>query len=129
MNQPYTYAPLEDRLDVLAEMFREKVREEASIEELKEYLGDHACSLVEFARQVREEYVRVAGGRELEEVPTTAQGVALARFLRGHFRHTDPLMRLAHVTRGGAGLPGDYLHVRFLDGYEGGIDPRGNTST
>jgi hypothetical protein len=73
---------------------------------------------------VRDEYVRLAGGQE--ECPTTAQGVALARFLRPAVR--DPGLA-AYVCRGGAGLPADYLYVRLTDGYEGGIAPDGRVST
>ncbi len=122
-------APLEGRLSFLAERFYELAHDEdASAAELKQFLRDHLATLGEFGRQVEEDYVRLSGGREQEEVPTTAQGVALARFLRGHFRRPDPLMRSAHVTRGGGGLSDDYLLVRFHDG-ECGIDPSGRTST
>ena len=62
-------------------------------------------------------------------VPTHVQALALGRFLRGHFQHDDPIMRAATVSRGGAGLPGSYLYVRFNDGYEGGIDRDGRVST
>ena len=63
------------------------------------------------------------------DVPTNAQALALGRFLRGHFRSDDPRCRGAHVSRGGTGLGDDHLYVRFNDGYEGGIDREGRTST
>lgn len=62
------------------------------------------------------------------EVPTVAQGIALARFLRPHFTG-DKSHWGAFVSRGGAGLGDSYLHVRFNDGYEGGIAKDGSTST
>ena len=62
------------------------------------------------------------------EVPTVAQGVALARFLRPHFQ-MDAVNRGAFVSRGGQGLGDNYLYVRFNDGYEGGIAKDGSTST
>jgi hypothetical protein len=124
-----TRAPLEDRLDALVHQFVSKAWREDTTPGERQYLLDHAASLAEFAEQVREEYVRVAGSREPQDIPTLAQGVALAWFLRGHFRHPDPMKRLAYVTRGSVGLPEDFLHVRFGDGYEGGIAPDGRTST
>lgn len=124
-----TRAPIEDRLDALVHQFVSKAWREDTAPAERQYLLDHAASLAEFAEQVRDEYVRIAGSRDPEDIPTAAQGVALARFLRGHFRHTDPMKRLAYVTRGSIGLSEDFLHVRFGDGYEGGIDPSGRTST
>jgi hypothetical protein len=62
-------------------------------------------------------------------VPSNAQALALGRFLRSKFAAHDPIQRIAYVTRGGAGLSDDYLHVRFGDGYEGGIDREGRVST
>jgi hypothetical protein len=64
-----------------------------------------------------------------EELPTTAQGVALARFLRGFLRRPGGRSAYATVCRVGAGLPDDYLYVRLHDGYEGGIAPDGSIST
>lgn len=64
-----------------------------------------------------------------DEVPTVEQGIALARFLRPHFREPRPGGRYAQVSRGGAGLSDDYLLVRLSDGYEGGIDRDGRVST
>lgn len=124
-----TRAPVEDRLDALAQQFVSRAWREDTPPAERQYLLDHAASLTEFAQQVRDEYVRAAGNRGPEDIPTVAQGVALAHFLRGHFRHADPTKRLAHVSRGSLGLPADFLHVRFGDGYEGGIAPDGRTST
>jgi hypothetical protein len=66
---------------------------------------------------------------EEDDVPTHVQALALGRFLRGHWRREQPRNRFCHISRGGAGLPDSYLLVRFADGYEGGIDREGNTST
>jgi hypothetical protein len=90
---------------------------------LRVFLLDEAASLAEVAQQAREEYVRIAAD---EECPTNAQGVALGRFLRPALR--DRTVG-AHVRRGGAGLPDDYVHVRLTDGYEAGIAPDGRVST
>lgn len=121
---------MEDRLDSLARQFlSEAWSQDITEAALRAYLRDHAALLAELARQVRDDYVRVSGRREPEDMPTVAQGVSLARFLRGHFRHSDPMQRLAYVTHGSAGLPKDFLHVRLGDGYEGGIAPDGRTST
>jgi hypothetical protein len=118
-------APLPDRLRALAEEFQ-RVAWERDARAGDEFLRDHAASLCEFAAQADEEYVRVGGD---DEIPTTAQGVALARFLRGFMRGPKGPRAHALVSRAGAGLPEDYLHVRMDDGYEGGIAPDGATST
>lgn len=65
-----------------------------------------------------------------EGFPTNAQGRALTRFLRPHFKDgNSPDQWGARVTRGGLGLSNDYLLVTFNDGYTGGIDREGRTST
>ena len=119
------HAPVDERLDALAQQFLERAWQDGpeSIGALREYLRDHATSLAEFARQVRDEYERVVGD---DVVPTNAQGIALARFLRPAFR--DKTIGAA-VSRGSAGLPDDFLFVRLTDGYEGGIGPDGRVST
>lgn len=88
------------------------------------WLLEHAQRLSQLAVHARECYARLlpADG----EIPTSAQGVALARFLRGHLRDRS---HYATVCRGGAGLPDSCLYVRFDDGYEGGIEREGRTST
>ena len=115
-------APLADRLRALATVFQERAWADPKAPN-SGFLSDHAASLAEFAQQVEEEYAPLARDHE---VPTNAQGVALARFLRAAFR--DRAVG-AHVCRGGAGLPDDYVYVRLTDGYEGGIAPDGRVST
>jgi hypothetical protein len=126
------HAPLHERLNHLALNFQERANADyTTADGLREFLRDHAYSLGEFARQCEEEYVRTAGGED-EKVPTVAQGVALARFLRGEWSHgrIGPGDRYAHVSQGGAGLPESYVHVVFpATGYEGGIDRDGRVST
>jgi hypothetical protein len=118
-----TRAPLDERLAALAMQFLEQAEDaDASAPQHAAFLSTHVESLTDFARQLREEYTRLTA----EEIPTCAQGLALARFLRPAFR--DKRVG-AHVCRGGQGLPEDYLHVRLSDGYEGGIAPDGRTST
>jgi hypothetical protein len=124
-------APLDERLEHLAREFAtigsrecEPGFEPANLAELRAFVRDHACSLAGFATQVREEYERVHGRTIGDRIPTPAQGVALARFMQTLAIHGQ-----VTITLGGAGLPGDYLHVRFHDGYEGGIDPDGRVST
>lgn len=90
---------------------------------LSSYLVDHASTLIEWADAIEQLYARLDEG----DTVTNAQGVALARFLRGHFMRDR--FSNATVCRGGAGLPDDFLYVRFSDGYEGGIAPNGDTST
>jgi hypothetical protein len=93
---------------------------------LASYVQDHAWTLTEWADAVELLYARL----DTEgEVPTNAQGIALARFLRGHWTNVENRFRFASVSRGGAGLSDDYLYVRMGDGYEGGIDRAGRTST
>lgn len=75
--------------------------------------------------EIQEQYVKLETDGD---VPTIAQGVALARFLRPHF-NSDKNHWGAFISRGGAGLGNDYIHVRFNDGYCGGIDKTGRTST
>ena len=118
------HAPLDQRLEALAQQFYERAfADYTTADGLREFLRDHAASLSGFARQVREEYERT--GSDVV-VPTNAQGLALARFLRPAFR--DKTIGAA-VSRGSAGLPDDYLFVRLTDGYEGGIAPDGRVST
>jgi hypothetical protein len=98
---------------------------------VRQWLRNHASTLGEWSSAVRELYVRV--DETDGEVPTNAQGIALARFLRAQFRDdVHPGDRSAHVSRGGAGLGDDYLHV-VLNPYgrrfEGGIDREGRVST
>jgi hypothetical protein len=74
---------------------------------------------------------------DLEEregvVPTPRQALALGRFLSTTMRddryELDPGSAGARVSRGGAGLPDTYLLVQLGDGYTGGIDREGRTST
>lgn len=93
---------------------------------LSGFLIDHAYTLSEWADAVDQLYARLDEGK----VPTNAQGVALARFLRPSFADdADPGYRHATVMRGGMGLPDDYIAVSLPDGYVGGIDREGRTST
>jgi hypothetical protein len=85
---------------------------------------NHAHKLSELAEQARERYVPLLAADE--EVPTSAQGVALARFVRPHLRDRRGS---ATVCRGPRDLPEGYLCVRCDDGYEGGIDREGRVST
>jgi hypothetical protein len=121
-------APVDARLDHLAqELDSMSWNEEIGERQLREFLRDHAYSLGGFANQVRDEYVRTAGNEE-DEIPTAAQGVALARFLRPQFR--DGVRdAYATVSRGGFDLPTGYIVVRLPDGYTGGIARDGRTST
>ena len=114
-------APLEKRLMTLAMQMNNHAMEKNMAS-----LSDYATTLADFAHQLENEYVRVTGDTQ---VPTTAQGIALARFLRPTFNSGAPGDRHARVSRGGAGLGDDYIHVVLPDGYEGGIDRDGRTST
>ncbi len=81
--------------------------------------------LAKLSHQAEAQYVRVepASG----DAPTPAQGIALARLLRGRLR--DPSRR-ATVTLGDAlSLPDGYIAVRFDDNFEAGIARDGATST
>jgi hypothetical protein len=105
----------EDRSDV-----------DRALSEVATFLQDHAYTLGEWSDAVRELYARLDEG----EFPTNAQGVALARFLRPAFADdVKPADRFANVSRGGMGLGDSYLLVRLADGYTGGIDTEGRTST
>ena len=84
-----------------------------------------AEKLAEMANELEADYVLADSEGD---VPTNAQGIALARFLRPGFRG-DRRDRYASVSRSGAGLGEDYLFIRLADGYEGGIDRDGRTST
>lgn len=119
--------PLHERLNALA----------VEIDKLGDELGErsipggaaareYATVVAELAQECERDYVRLESEGD---TPTIAQGVALARFLRPHFRPQSSVAPVANVSRGGAGLPADYLYVRFADGYEGGIAPDGRTST
>lgn len=101
-------------------------RDESDANQLAGFLQDHAYTLSEWADAVEQLYARLDQG----EIPTNAQGVALARFLRPQFRDTvHPADRRATVTRGGAGLSDTYLLVTLPGGYQGGIDHEGRVST
>lgn len=118
-------ANLSESLRALAIEFAGKSHTDAG-SPLASYLSDHAYTLAEWADAVEQLYARLDEG----EIPTNAQGVALARFLRPRFRDdAHPADRGARVTRGGMGLPDDYLLVVLNDGYTGGIDREGRTST
>lgn len=119
-----TRAPLDERLAALAMQFRTQAEDAgATAPQHAEFLRSRLASLSHFVQQLEEDYALLT----TEEIPTCAQGLALARFLRPTFRDIGIG---AHVCRGGLGLPDDYLHVRRLsDGYEGGIAPDGRTST
>lgn len=110
---------------LLAEEFAKRgySTEASNVRREREYLADQAYTLAEWADAIEQLYARLDEG----EVPTNAQGVALARFLRGHFRNDR--FANATVTRGGMGLSDKYLLVRMSDGYTGGIAPNGDTST
>lgn len=86
---------------------------------------DLAMRASELSNEIADSYVLAdAGG----DIPTNAQGIALARFLRPQFR--DGIRdAYATVARGGFDLPTGYITVRLPDGYNGGIDREGNTST
>lgn len=118
-------APLHERLTALATQMYEKAWELDPASGLPP-MRDFATAVSEFANVCEKEYVRLSDD---DETPTVAQGVALARFLRSHFRRDDVSSRYANVARGGAGLSDTYLHVRFGDGFEGGIAPDGSVST
>lgn len=94
---------------------------------LKRELEEMLHQLAEVAQEVDMRYVRL----DTEgDVPTVAQGVALARFIRNEFHKDDGEPKLAYVSKGGAGLPDTYLHVSFPgSSYEGGIDKEGRVST
>lgn len=93
-----------------------------TVEELK-IMGTQVAWI---AQHLRENYTAL---KTTGRVPTVAQGVALARFIRPSLEHKG----IAHVCAGGAGLPSDYLYVRLEEPgrpvYEGGIAPNGSTST
>jgi hypothetical protein len=115
--------PLDERLAALAMQFLTQAEDgSATTEQHAQFRLAQVESLSDFARQIEVEYARLTA----HEIPTCAQGLALARFLAPHLRDRSIG---AHVCRGGQGLPEDYLHVRFTDGYEGGIAPDGRTST
>jgi hypothetical protein len=88
------------------------------------WFAEHARQLNTLAEQAREQYARLLPANG--EIPTSAQGVALARFLRPHLRDGRGC---ATVCRGAVGLPDSYVYVRLDDGYEGGIDREGRVST
>lgn len=118
-----TRAPLDERLAALAMQFRTQAEDAgATAPQHAEFLRSHVASLADFVQQLEDEYARLT----TEEIPTCAQGLALAQFLRPAFRDTGIG---AHVWRAGLDLPDDYLYVRLSDGYEGGIAPDGRTST
>lgn len=122
-----THAPLHERVAHLARMFFEASYEEDRSENwLRMFIRDHGASLADFARELEENYAPLSTGGE---IPSNAQAIALGRFLRSRFAAHDVMQRIAYVTRGGAGLPDDYVHVRFGDGFEGGIDREGRVST
>jgi hypothetical protein len=63
------------------------------------------------------------------DVPTPAQGLALAKFLRSFFRGEKIDEHYATVSLGGQGLSNEYVLVQMGSGYTGGIDRDGRVST
>lgn len=82
---------------------------------------DLAVRASELSNEVAADYVAASSEGEL---PTPAQGVALARFLRGRLTNGP-----AQVSLGGFSLPDGYISVFCEGGYEAGIDRDGRTST
>jgi len=126
MSQPSTSQPdpaaggdLAEELGELARIVNE--RGEATEDA---WFLNHAHNLGELAEQARKRYVPLLAVDE--EIPTSAQGVALARFVRPHLCDRRGS---ATVCRGPRDLPDGYLYVRCADGYEGGIDREGRVST
>lgn len=116
---------LPNSLRALAQEFAEKALANPGSPHAS-YLQDHAYTLNEWGDAVELLYAKLDEG----EIVTNAQGVALARFLRPSFADdADPGYRHATVMRGGMGLPDDYIAVSLPDGYVGGIDREGRTST
>jgi hypothetical protein len=87
----------------------------------QDWITTLAYQLSRLARQARENYERLLPAEG--KTPTAAQGVAIARFVRSRSAGQ------ATITLGVLGLPDNFIHVRFPDGHEGGIDPEGRTST
>jgi hypothetical protein len=81
-----------------------------------------AVTASHLANEVEEGYVSADAEGEL---PTNAQGLALARFMRGRIEKGP-----VRVWAGGFSmLPAGYLSVSCSDGFEGGIARDGSTST
>lgn len=117
-------ANLAESLRMLAIEFMNKSREHPDTP-LSSYLQDHAYTLGEWGDAVDALYARLDEG----ELVTNAQGIALAAFLRRGWMNAERRFQFASVARGGDGLPETYLLVRMGDGFTGGIDPDGRTST
>jgi hypothetical protein len=122
-----TRAPLEDRLDALAIQFSETAwNEDMSEQQLRAYLRDHAYSLCEFAEQVRDEYVRAdAEGK----VPTNAQGIAIARVIRGRWAGDIDYNVTVGREMSFDGGKSPRIGFHFVDGFTGGIAPDGSVNT
>lgn len=124
MATPETQQSVTECLEGLAQEFAKRLFEpRLAPAEYVTFFSEQASALSELARQVDDQYILLADDGE---VPTVAQGVALARFLRPAFRDKSVG---AFVCRGGLGTPEDYVSVRLTDGYEGGIARDGRTST
>lgn len=133
MSQPSTPQPDPaaggDLADQLGELARVVYQRGEATEDA--WFLNHAHKLSELAAQARERYTRLlpADG----EIPTSAQGVALARFVRPHLRDRRGSATLCRGPRdlpdGDATSPAENLYVRCDDGYEGGIDREGRVST
>jgi hypothetical protein len=106
---------LADRLEELA------IEVVGSASDPQDWITTLAYQLSRLARQARENYERLLPAEG--KTPTAAQGVAIARFVRSRSAGQ------ATITLGVLGLPDNFIHVRFPDGHEGGIDPEGRTST
>lgn len=103
----------------------EEGEETGEAPQISAQLHKHAMDLDGMVRELEANYVLADSEGD---VPTNAQGIALARFLRPAMRGEA---RNAHATvaKGGFDLPDGYIHVRLADGYEGGIARDGRTST
>lgn len=100
---------------------------DVALQKLAAFTADHASTLSEWADAVEQLYVR-ADERPRPGCPTNGQGVALA----GRF-HEDTLS--VTVTRGGFGLPANYLYViersrrPGVNDFHCGIDEHGRVSS
>jgi hypothetical protein len=111
-------ANLAESMEALAVKFASRANETGD-----SFLQDEAYTLSEWADAIRELYARLDVG---DGLVTNAQGVAIARLMRGRLDETATVSRPLART---AGLPENWLLVTFSAGFECGIAPDGSVSS
>jgi hypothetical protein len=114
------------RLDALAASLLSRARTLRNTEpELATLLESDSSAITELARECAEEHVHAHGDGE---IPTPAQGIALARLIRRQSAAPATQLPFTVIALGRANAIDDTVWVRFADGSERCIDREGRVA-